>query len=255
MARISRGQFLGFGAALAGGFGIGKSGVGTLASAEQPAPSVGAEPDIVVHNARVFTIDPALPRAEAFAVKNGRFTAVGSSADVRNLATARTRVIDAQQATVTPGFIDTHCHVSGVNELYAVDANVRRVRELLNNLRQKADKTPAGMWVTAVMFDDTKLDVPLTRQHLDEVSREHPIVGRTPWRPHKLVQHQGLRARWRHQEHTRSRPWSIFPRSERRADGPRCRARAQRIRQGRPTRDVHARAAARARPQRNASYL
>ena len=197
MARISRGQFLGFGAALAGGFGIGKSGIGTLASAEQPAPSVGAEPDIVVHNARVFTIDPALPRAEAFAVKNGRFTAVGSSADVRNLSTARTRVIDAQQATITPGFIDTHCHVSGVNELYAVDANVRRVRELLNNLRQKADKTPAGMWVTAVMFDDTKLDVPLTRQHLDEVSREHPIVvghrgGHTSWYNSKAFELAGV---------------------------------------------------------------
>jgi predicted amidohydrolase YtcJ len=197
MARISRGQFLGFGAALAGGFGIGKSGVGTLASAEQPAPSVGAEPDIVVHNARVFTLDQALPRAEAFAVKNGRFTAVGSSADVRNLATARTRVIDAQQATITPGFIDTHCHVSGVNELYAVDANVRRVRELLNNLRQKTDKTPAGMWVSAVMFDDTKLDVPLTRQHLDEVSREHPIVvghrgGHTSWYNTKAFELAGV---------------------------------------------------------------
>jgi predicted amidohydrolase YtcJ len=197
MARISRGQFLGYGAALAGGFGIAKSGVGSLASAEQPAAGAGGEPDFIVHNARVFTVDPALPRAEAFAVKNGRFTAVGSSSDVRNLAAAKSRVIDAQQATITPGFIDTHCHVSGVNELYAVNANVRRVRELLNNLRQKADKTPAGMWVNAVMFDDTKLDVPLTRQHLDEVSRDHPIVvghrgGHTSWYNTKAFELAGV---------------------------------------------------------------
>jgi predicted amidohydrolase YtcJ len=197
MARITRSQFLGYGAALAGGFGMAKSGVGPPASVEQPAAAAGGEPDVVVHNARVFTVDPALPRAEAFAVKNGRFTAVGSSADVRNLATGKTRVVDAQQATVTPGFIDTHCHVSGVNELYAVNANVRRVRELLNNLRQKADKTPAGMWVTAVMFDDTKLDVPLTRQHLDEVSREHPIVvghrgGHTSWYNTKAFELAGV---------------------------------------------------------------
>ena len=110
---------------------------------------------------------------------------------------ARTRVIDAQQATVTPGFIDTHCHVSGVNELYSVNANVRRVRELLGNLRQKADKTPAGQWVSAVMFDDTKLDVPLTRQHLDEVSREHPIVvghrgGHTSWYNTKAFELAGI---------------------------------------------------------------
>ena len=157
----------------------------------------GAEPDLVVHNARVYTVDPALPRAEAFAVKDGRFVAVGSSADVRNLVSLRTRVIDAQQATITPGFIDTHCHVSGVNELYAVNANVRRVRELLANLRQKANETPAGQWVTAVMFDDTKLDVPLTRQHLDEVSREHPIAvnhrgGHTSWYNTKAFELAGV---------------------------------------------------------------
>ena len=99
--------------------------------------------------------------------------------------------------TVTPGFIDTHCHVSGVNELYSVNANVRRVRELLANLEQKADKTPAGQWVSAVMFDDTKLDVPLTRQHLDEVSKEHPIVvghrgGHTSWYNTKAFELAGI---------------------------------------------------------------
>ena len=199
MRKISRKQFFGFGAALAGGLGFAKSGAGEIARAEQPlaANSSGIEPDLLVFNARVYTVDPAMPRAEAFAVKNGRFVAVGSSADVRNLATPRTRQLDAQQATITPGFIDTHCHVSGVNELYAVNANVRRVRELLANLRQKADKTPAGMWITAVMFDDTKLDVPLTRQHLDEVSKDHPIVvghrgGHTSWYNPKAFELAGV---------------------------------------------------------------
>jgi predicted amidohydrolase YtcJ len=187
MGQITRGEFLGFGAALAGAGAIARSGLdGLAAQTQSPGSGSSVEPDIVVYNARVFSVDPALPRAEAFAVKDGRFVAVGRSADVRNLATARTRVIDAAQATITPGFIDTHCHVSGVNELYSVNANVRRVRELLGNLRQKADQTPSGQWVTAVMFDDTKLDVPLTRQHLDEVSREHPVVvnhrgGHTSW--------------------------------------------------------------------------
>ena len=197
MKRLTRKQFLGFGAALAGGVGLG--GRNRLATAQQPAPAAasGVEPDFIVVNARVYTVDAALPRAEAFAVKNNRFIAVGSTADVRNLATSRTRVVDAQQATITPGFIDTHCHVSGVNELYAVNANVRRVRELLANLRQKADKTPAGMWVNAVMFDDTKLDVPLTRQHLDEVSRDHPIVvghrgGHTSWYNSKAFELAGI---------------------------------------------------------------
>ncbi|NIM52652.1 MAG: hypothetical protein GTO22_25975 [Gemmatimonadales bacterium] len=46
-------------------------------------------------NARVYTVDDAQPRAEAFAVKHGRFVAVGSSNDVRNLVTHGTHVIDA----------------------------------------------------------------------------------------------------------------------------------------------------------------
>lgn len=198
MKKITRGQFLGFGATLAGAVGAARAGVSATSggAAQAQAPTTG-EPDLVVWNARVYTVDSAMPRAEAFAVKNGRFVAVGSSADVRNLATARTRVIDAQQATITPGFIDTHCHVGGVNELYAVNANVRRVRELLANLRQKVDQTPAGQWVVAVMFDDTKLDVPLTRQHLDEVSRNHPIAvnhrgGHTSWYNSKAFELAGV---------------------------------------------------------------
>ncbi len=88
--------------------------------------------------------------------------------------------------TVVPGFIDTHCHPSGVNELFEVNANVRTVAELQANLRKKASSTPAGFWVSGHMFDDTKLDRPLTRQDLDAVSTSHPIVvnhrgGHTSW--------------------------------------------------------------------------
>jgi len=197
MKKISRGEFLGFGASLAGGWGLAQSGIGAVA-AQQPATGrASAEPDLILVNARVYTVDAAQPRAEAFAVKNGRFVAIGTSADVRNLATTRTRVIDAQQMTVTPGFIDTHCHVSGVNELYSVNANVGRVRELLASLRAKADKTPPGQWITATMFDDTKLDVPLTRRHLDEVSKDHPISvghrgGHTTWYNSKAFELAGV---------------------------------------------------------------
>ena len=70
--------------------------------------------DLVVLNARVYTIDDALPRVEAFAVKHGRFVAVGSTGDIRNFITPDTQVIDAAGMTILPGFIDAHCHPSGV---------------------------------------------------------------------------------------------------------------------------------------------
>ncbi|MCC7125842.1 MAG: amidohydrolase [Acidobacteria bacterium] len=178
MTRLSRSEFLGLGAAFAGGTAATASGLQALAQTPAPAAAPGTHADLIVVNARVYTVDTAQPRAEAFAVRDGRFLAVGSSADIRNLAGPRTRVIDAEGMTVTPGFIDTHCHVSGVDELYSVNSNVRRVRELQAALKEKADRTPHGQWVEGVMFDDTKLDVPLTRRELDEVTRDHPVVVR-----------------------------------------------------------------------------
>jgi predicted amidohydrolase YtcJ len=177
MSKITRKTFLGISAALAG-VALDRSALALAARDEaQPAAGAGAGvvADMIVVNARVLTIDPSRPRAEAFAIKDGRFIAVGSNADIRNLAAASTRQLDAAGATITPGFIDCHCHVSGVGELYSVNAQVPRVRELQANLKTKVDKTPPGQWVEAIMFDDTKLDVPLTRKELDEVSRDHPI--------------------------------------------------------------------------------
>jgi adenine deaminase len=64
------------------------------------------DPDLVVFNAKVYTVDSGMPKAEAFAVRNSRFVAVGSSEEIRGLAGKSTRRVDAQQMTIVPGFID-----------------------------------------------------------------------------------------------------------------------------------------------------
>jgi predicted amidohydrolase YtcJ len=213
MAKVTRGEFLGFGAALAGAVVASASGADAVAPrrpAQAPAASngPGVEADLVVVNARVYTVDPAQPRAEAFAVKDGRFIAVGATADVRNLATARTRVIDAAGQAVTPGFIDTHCHVSGVDELYSVNANVTQVRRLQSEIARKAQATPPGFWIDAFMFDDTKLDVELNRRHLDEVAGDHPVVvrhrgGHTSWYNTKALELAGVTRETKDPDHGR----------------------------------------------------
>jgi predicted amidohydrolase YtcJ len=212
MAKYTRGQFLGFGAALAGTFRLdtgaaalagvptartSRGGVEQAGTPAQAQSTAGAEPDLVVLNARVYTSDAAVPRAEAFAVKHGRFVAVGSTSDIRNLATRHTQIVDAQQTTVTPGFIDTHCHPSGVNELYGVTANLRTVREIQAAIRKKAQSTPPGYWVNGFMFDDTKLDRPLTRRDLDEATIDHPVSvahrgGHTTWYNSKAFELAGV---------------------------------------------------------------
>ena len=67
------------------------------------------EPDLIVHNARIHTVDDALPKAQALAVRAGRFVAVGGD-DVKSLAGRKTRQFDAKGMMVVPGFIDTHNH-------------------------------------------------------------------------------------------------------------------------------------------------
>src|ERR1700677_1054514 len=72
--------------------------------------------DAIYINGNVITVDPAKPHAEAFAVTNGRFSAVGSTAEMRRLATPSTKIVDLKGMTVTPRFNDVHLHPTGVYE-------------------------------------------------------------------------------------------------------------------------------------------
>jgi predicted amidohydrolase YtcJ len=146
----------------------------------------GTDPDLVVLNAKVFTMDARAPTAEAFAVKNGRVVAVGSTAAVRALAAKGTQTFDARQMTVVPGFTDCHNHAGGSTLLYEVlvgnpfEVEFVTIASIIDKLRAKARQTPAGTWVEGFFFDDTKvkdkrqLDV----HDLDQVSTEHPVVVR-----------------------------------------------------------------------------
>lgn len=176
MAKFSRRKFIGSSTALAAGLGLPTQSV--LAAAAPISSQVA--PDYVVINAKVFTINEDQPQAEAFAVKGDRFTAVGSSSDMRNLASSGTEIIDAEGMTVVPGFIDAHSHPSsaGVNELVQVNADLRSITEIKEVLRQRAAITQEGQWVRAFKYDDTKLAEgrPINRFDIDEVVPNHPVV-------------------------------------------------------------------------------
>jgi predicted amidohydrolase YtcJ len=169
-ASLSRRSFLAGAAAL--------PAVGPLSVRAQPGTAEFV-PDVVLINGAVYTVDDGKPRAEAFAVKNGRFVAVGSTAEVRALAGKTTQVIDAQGMTVLPGFIDAHTHpaYSGINELLHVDCNRPTIAEIKKALRERAAKTPAADWVSGFKYDDTKLEDgrPLNRADLDDAVPKHPV--------------------------------------------------------------------------------
>jgi len=148
-------------------------------SNEAPPPPPAAEPDLIVVNADVYTVDPAAPRVDAFAVRDGRFAAVGSSVEMRALAGPATRIIDAGGHTVTPGFIDGHSHVSGNSPVVAgVDLSYVVEKDEWLRLIEEADaRMPEGEWMTGGYWDHTLSDGEFpTKEMLDEVVPDRPIL-------------------------------------------------------------------------------
>lgn len=157
---------------------------GTVAPAASFA--AGVDPDLVVVNAKVYTMDAARPRAEAFAVSGARIVAIGTTAEMRALAGKGTQVQDAQQMTVVPGFIDCHNHPRGTTLLYEVlvgnpfEVEFVTIDSIVEKLKARAATVPPGTWVSGYFHDDTKLKDkrPLNRRDLDRVSTVHPVVVR-----------------------------------------------------------------------------
>src|SRR5690349_14802084 len=180
-ARPSRRHFMGLTAgAVASSFGAPwfNRAVAAVAAAD------AGNADLIVINANVYTLDARMPKASGFAVKNGRFIALGSNDEIKGLTGADTRTIDARQMTVVPGFTDCHNHAGGDVLLYEVlvgnpfEVEFVTIASIVDKLRAKAKQTPPGTWVEGYFFDDTKVKDkrPLNVHDLDEVSREHPVV-------------------------------------------------------------------------------
>ena len=148
------------------------------------------EPDVILYNGNFWTVDEKLPRAQAVAITDGRFFAVGTSDEVLHLATSRSRKVDLGGKTVLPGFIDAHSHPAeaGLSHLRMVDCDLRSIADILKALRDRAQKTPKGEWVLGFKYDDTKTsdNRPLTLHDLDAALPEHPVLvghrgGHTAW--------------------------------------------------------------------------
>ena len=163
-------------------------------SALQAKPGSGARADLIINNARVYTMDENLPMAESVAVLGDRIIAVGSNDEIKSLQGAHTRVIDAAGCTVTPGFIDAHSHPDGANEVTGADVNLRSIAEIKAAMRAEAGKTPPGQWVIGNKYDDTKLseERPVNRHDLDEAVPLQPAIIRHRGGHTAVVNSRGL---------------------------------------------------------------
>ncbi len=181
--------------------GAGAAG-SSWAGAAMAAPE---DPDLIVVNAKVYTVDSVMPKAEAFAVRAGRFTAVGKTTDVKALAGKKTQIYDAKGLAVTPGFIDCHNHAHGETLLYDVvvgnpyEVEFVTIQSIVDKLKARALKTPPDTWIDGYFFDDTKVKDgrELTIHDLDKVSTTQPVCvhhrgGHTTFYNSKAFQMAGV---------------------------------------------------------------
>lgn len=161
----------------------GASAAGLLGASAWTKAWAAETPDLIVHNAKIYTIDSAVPRAQAFAVRGGKFVAVGNTEEIRGLAGKGTRLYDAKGMTVVPGFIDCHNHAPGTMILYDVlvgnpyHVEFVTIQSIVDKLKARAAKTPPNTWVDGYFFDDTKVKDKraLNIHDLDKVSTDHPV--------------------------------------------------------------------------------
>ena len=107
--------------------------------------------DVVIRNARVYTVEAGQPWAEAVAVSGDRISWVGTEAEVRAYVGSDTTVIDARRKMVLPGFIDTHNHVRlGSNPLEVNLAGAKSLDELKGRVRAWSDARADLTWIEGV---------------------------------------------------------------------------------------------------------
>ena len=139
-----------------------------------------APADLVIVNGNVLTLDSASTRASAVAIKDGKFVAVGSDADIRKRVGPATQTIDARGQSVIPGLIESHVHATGASrgEANQPFRQLHSIGEIQDWVRQKARSVPPGNWIQLPRVDVTRIRerrIP-NRADLDAAAPEHPAV-------------------------------------------------------------------------------
>jgi predicted amidohydrolase YtcJ len=138
-------------------------------------------PQLILHGGRFTTLDRSQPEAQAVAIADGRFVAVGRDAEIMALAGARTRVIDLKGQRALPGLIDNHMHIirGGLN--YNLELRwdgVRSLADAMAMLKQQVAITPAPQWVRVVggftehQFAEKRLP---TIEELNAIAPDTPV--------------------------------------------------------------------------------
>ena len=170
------------------------------ACSSTPAAAPVGVADLIVHHAKLLTVDGAFTIAEAMAVKDGRIVAVGSDEDIfRWVEQGKTRVLDAEGHPVMPGLYDSHVHLQGAStsELSAPLPEFKSLQDVYAFIRKKAAELPETAWIVVPYAFPTRLKEARfpTKAELDEVESKHPVMyqaGPTAVANSKALQLSGI---------------------------------------------------------------
>ena len=135
--------------------------------------------DLIITNAKVWTVDKSLPSAQAVAVLGDRIVAVGSKAEVDAWRGPQTHVIDAGGKLLLPGFNDAHVHfIDGGMQLERIQlTDATSAEEFARRIAERAKRTPQGEWILGGDWDETKWTPPQlpTKELIDRAAPDLPV--------------------------------------------------------------------------------
>lgn len=136
------------------------------------------EVDLIVYNAKVYTVDSIFSQKEAFAIKGGVFVDIGSSEEIRGKYVAK-EVIDADGKAIYPGFYDAHAHFLMLADILGrVNLNgAKSYDEVIDRLRRYAETNPDKKWIIGGGWDQNLWEDKSfpTKDSLDKYFPETPI--------------------------------------------------------------------------------
>ncbi len=156
------------------------AGICAAQTPQAKSPAASETPTLALVNGVIYTGDASRPRVEAVAIAGEKIIAVGTAAEIRKLAGAKTRAVDLHGAFAMPGFNDAHIHLAngGAAKLNIDFQDTRSLEEFQQRIRARLKEYKPGEWITGRGWDHTlwpEQRFP-TRKDLDAVSREYAML-------------------------------------------------------------------------------
>lgn len=148
--------------------------------------SIAQEATLILHHARIYTMDVARPQAEAVAIRGDRILKVGTNAEVMQHKGAATKLIDGKGAFVMPGLIEGHGHIHGMGASL-IEINLMKASnwdEILAMVKKAAATAKPGDWIVGRGWHQEKWNRKPSPSHLgypyqetlDQVSPSNPVM-------------------------------------------------------------------------------